>query len=334
MLVGRTFRVKVVLYFSWKMALGSALLAAGVWAAYDLAGWTFVSIPFLPVATIGTAVAFYVGFKNNSSYDRLWEARRIWGAINNASRSWAVSVLELVGHRQAAGEPAAVREAARELVMRQIAWVNALRIQLRRPSALNASHADLPQIKAVQRFVEQTEGCSANLDRVLDEFVPADGAALRGQGNAALHLLHRQAAALAELKRRKWLDDYEHSDLMKFVLEAIAQQGAAERIKTFPFPRQYANFSVIFVRLFIFLLPFGLIRDMSTPWLVIPFSVVISWVFNTMEQVGDSSENPFENGINDVPMSAICRNIEIDLKELLGETELPARVQPSDGVLL
>jgi putative membrane protein len=118
-----------------------------------------------------------------------------------------------------------------------------------------------------------------------------------------------------------------------------AQQGKAERIKSFPFPRQYAYFSEIFVGLFILLLPFGLVGEFaklgeSAVWLTIPFSILISWIFDTMEKVGDTSENPFENSLNDVPMSAISRNIEIDLRELLGESELPEPLQAVDGFLM
>ena len=122
------------------------------------------------------------------------------------------------------------------------------------------------------------------------------------------------------------------------VAECYNQQGAAERIKSFPFPRQYGFFSTAFVNLFNFLLPFALLGELAkfssnTLWMVIPFSALISWVFFTMETIGDSSENPFENSINDVPMTAICRNIEIDLREMLGETDLPAKVQAVNGVL-
>lgn len=145
----------------------------------------------------------------------------------------------------------------------------------------------------------------------------------------------RQVEAIANFKRAGLIDHFEHSDLTKHLVECIHHQGAAERIKSFPFPR-HANFSIVFVHIFLVLLPFGLVREVgpSAPWLVIPFSVLIGWVFYTMEQVGDSSENPFENAINDVPLSAICRNLEIDLRELLGETELPAKLQPVDEILM
>lgn len=113
-----------------------------------------------------------------------------------------------------------------------------------------------------------------------------------------------------------------------------------ERIKNTPFPRQYAYFSSIFVWIFLILLPFGLVEEFhsmigdSTVWLNVPFTVLLSWVFSTMEVVGDNSEDPLENYVNDVPMSAICRTIEIDLLQLLKEKEIPPVLRAIDDVLL
>ena len=69
-------------------------------------------------------------------------------------------------------------------------------------------------------------------------------------------------------------------------------------------------------------------------FLTIPFSMLISWIFTTMEIVGDTSEDPFENFINDVPMTALCRTIEIDLREMLEETDLPPKVMPEMDILM
>ena len=97
--------------------------------------------------------------------------------------------------------------------------------------------------------------------------------------------------------------------------------------------------SLIFVSIFIFLLPFGLVtefHDISEwgAWLSIPFTVVVGWVFLMMELVGDYSENPFEGLGNDIPMLALCRTIEIDLKEMLGEEDLPPKIEPVNDVLM
>ncbi len=328
MFVGRTIRFGLLWHFGWPNALRVALLSTAVYFAYTWLHWTWLAIPFLPVSTVGAAVAFYVGFKNNSAYERLWEARRIWGGITNSSRSFAMSTLSLLG-------PDHPRQ--RLLIYRQLAWANALRLQLRQPSALNASHADLPHVTAVLGHAKVTyaAGLEAELTRLIP---PEEWPSLLGANSATNLLLARQVATLVELKRAKVIDEYEHSDLTKHLVDCVQQQGAAERIKSFPFPRQYANFSLLFVNIFLALLPFGLIREMAAlgptaSWMVIPFSVLIGWVFYTMEQVGDASENPFENSLNDTPLSAICRNLEIDLRELLGETNLPAKLQPVDEVL-
>ena len=86
------------------------------------------------------------------------------------------------------------------------------------------------------------------------------------------------------------------------------------------------------------MLPLGLLAEFAKMgpghvWLMVPVAVLLSGVFNIIERVGHTSENPFENQMNDVPMTSICRSIEIDLRELLGETELPPKVEPIDDVL-
>ncbi len=128
--------------------------------------------------------------------------------------------------------------------------------------------------------------------------------------------------------------------MMRCLEEFYNLQGMCERIKNTPFPRQYAYFSTVFVWIFIILLPFGLVQefnkiaDGAIVWLTVPFSVLISWIFITIEAVGDNSEDPFENYINDVPMTAISRTIEIDLREMLGEVDLPPKTEPVNDVLL
>ena len=96
---------------------------------------------------------------------------------------------------------------------------------------------------------------------------------------------------------------------------------------------------MVFTWIFILLLPFGMLGEFAKmghhmQWLAIPFCVLISWVFITMEQIGDNSEDPFEGFVNDVPMTALCRTIEIDLREMLGETDLPDKVQAQNGILM
>jgi putative membrane protein len=123
--------------------------------------------------------------------------------------------------------------------------------------------------------------------------------------------------------------------------EFYTLQGKSERIKNFPLPRIYASLSVYFVYLFIFLLLYGLLSAYAnanlpdyTVWSVIPFTTLIGWIFWMMESAGDYAENPFEALAFDVPISSLTRTIEIDLKEMLGETDLPEPITPKDNFLV
>lgn len=338
MFLHRTISIKVILQFAWKVQLVAFLLSATAYIVYHVFELRAIAIPFLPVATIGTAVAFYVGFKNNSAYDRLWEARRIWGSITNASRMWSAMVADLVASRLE--DSIEVREIKRTLLYRHLAWINMLRIQLRRnPVFSEAEYINSAQFNII-RQIHGNPNFEEQAEEVFHLFLSDDERKeAERKTNVAAYLLKQQHATIIACKNRGFLDEYEHSDMSKIILDLYNQQGASERIKSFPFPRQYANFSVVFVYIFIALLPFAIINDLeklgyNTSWLVIPFTMLIAWVFNVMEQVGDASENPFDNGINDVPMTAICRNVEIEFRELLGEKDLPPRLQPVNGILM
>lgn len=323
MYVRQNLRWSIIWRSAWRSVLILTLYNLLICWFYSH-GFTHLSIPWQPVATLGTAVAFYIGFKNNGSYDRFWEGRQIWGGIVNTSRTWAIQALEFITSRVDAPEltdlqPAAtapeLTERHRRLIYRHIAWCNALRLQLR-----------------LQR--------DAHWDTDVAPFLsPEESVFMRTKANSAVHLLRRQAAELRILREeRGLLNDFQHVTMMRTLERLFDLQGGCERIKNTPFPRQYAFYSFLFVCLFALMLPLGLLREFDQlgpgmVWLTVPLSVLTSWVFNTIEVVGHTSENPFENQMNDVPMTAICRTIEIDLREMLGETELPPKVAPVKDIL-
>ncbi|RTQ51602.1 hypothetical protein EJV47_07320 [Hymenobacter gummosus] len=335
MYVNHHIRPGLILRFAWKNLLLFLVLSAGSFALYSYLGCRYLAIPFLPIGVIGTAVAFYIGFKNNSSYERLWEARRIWGSITNNSRAWGVMALDFVNNDFAPDPlpPAALQSIRRELLYRQLGLVSALRHQLRRPQYWQSPVSRAVALEAAARY---EHACGEDLRL----FLPEDEVATAlTYPNTATHLIRRQSARLLELRQAGLLNDFRHLEMARMLNDMYNQQGACERIKSFPLPRQYAYFSAVFTWLFIVLLPFGMLGEFAKvgpqyTWLMIPFHLLISWVFMTMETIGDTSENPFENGINDVPMTAINRNIEIDLRAMLGETDLPPRVEAVDGILL
>lgn len=128
-------------------------------------------------------------------------------------------------------------------------------------------------------------------------------------------------------------------EMQQIINDFNDHQGKAERIKKFPLPRQYANMSFIFVCLFIFLLPLGMVGEFAKignagVWLLIPFGAIVGWIYVVMELIGDYSENPFEGLNTDIPMLSICRTIEIDLLNMLGEQNLPKPIQPVNDILM
>lgn len=303
---------------------------------YFVVGAKCFFVPWQPVLLVGTALAFYLGFKNNASYDRLWEARKIWGAIVNNSRSFSAAVLGFVGGGNLSNEE--LHAIKRRLIFRHLAWLTCLRYQLRTPRKWEHT-------KETERFNKyfpnlKTPEHHVKMDEVLQEFLsPEEMAALEGKSNKATQVMQRQTLEISELHRRGLLNDFQHIELQKFVSMMYDEQGKSERIKNFPFPRQYATVPLLLIKFMSFLLPFALIEDFEKVgphfvWMVIPFNGIVTWVFVLMEMIGDYSENPFEGTYNDVPISSISRTIEIDLKEMLAEKDIPAPTQPVDGMLM
>ncbi len=328
MYTGKVFHPILLWHFARKNLFNTLIISLLAVLLYEVAGFRFLAIPFLPVGTIGTAVAFFIGFKNNQAYDRLWEARRLWGGITNTSRSLATMMIALVDDKAFVSD----------FLHRHIGYINILRLQLRRTIPWATGKENLHRTFIGEK--KELEAFDEGLRTILDKHNKIQYyETLKSKQNTANTMLKIQMDYLAKLKKDGRLDAFEHSDVVKQINELFNLQGGCERIKSTPLFRQYSIFSRVFVLIFIFLLPFGLLRDLSTlaswgVWLTIPFSMLISWVFFTMEQIGEYSENPFDNAVNDIPLTAICRNIEIDIKELLGEKELPERIQPEKNVLL
>lgn len=334
MYAARNLSPSFVISFAWKPLSIFFLYAAAITCLYELANYTFLALPFTPIGLVGTAVAFYVGFKNNSSYERLWEARKIWGAIVNSSRSFAVCVLDYI-QPSSEMDYEALKEHKQIIIHRHIAYVNALRLQLRNRKVWevkNDPFADIVQ--------ETTPFFNKNLLEEIKTFLHDDEAEyLYNKSNTATHILRKQSEHILHLFKLDCVDSYKHVELGSLITALYDQQGACERIKTYPFPRQYAYFSELFVWLLALVLPFGLVGELSKfghayVWLTIPMSVIISWIFQVMEVIGDRSENPFEGSVNDIPMTAICRTIEIDLREMLGEKDIPGKVFPVKNIIM
>ncbi|UOQ52772.1 bestrophin family protein [Hymenobacter cellulosivorans] len=302
------------------------------------------SIPWLPLSLLGTAVTFYVGFKNNQAYDRLWEARTAWGSIVSSSRIWGSNLKTLVVPA-AAGNPLAEGLAGtkQQMVYRHIAWLYLLRRQLLAPTVWeHVSQSGLYGQDAQQKLQKIGLGLfgeDITEERIHRYLSAAEREVLLTYQNAAAQLLDQQYQQLAHLRQAGHVGEGEHSTLQSILNGFYEHQGKAERIKHTPFPRQFASVGFMMVCIFIAMLPFGFFSEFGKMgdngiWVAVPFVVLISWVYVVMELVGDYSENPFEGLSNDVPMLSLNRTIEIDLLQQLGEMEVPAPIQPVNHVLL
>ena len=310
---------------------------------YEVFDQRWLHLPWLPIAVVGTAVAFIISFQNNATYDRTWEARKIWGGIVNTSRSWGVEVNDFTSDLFAS-EPAGEKELAqvrKELIFRHVAWMTALRHAQRRPRPWEKamSHRTNREWEDMIAVREKRFTLEEELAPYLSESALAYGLA---KSNKATQLISLQSKDLRRLRERNLIDDFRHMEMENLLVELYTLQGKSERIKNFPYPRQYATSNVTFLWVFVLLLPLGVMHEFSEigiklaaqypfigsyfVWLSVPFSVLVMWIFYTMERIGRVTENPFEGTPNDVPITTISRGIEIDLREMLDED--PATIPP------
>ncbi len=339
MLTARKIGIREVLRWTRIEIVIFSIIAAIPTILYDVLGYRWIAIPWLPIALIGTAVAFLIGFRNNASYDRLWEARKIWGAIVNSSRTWGIVVKDFVTNDDAKTNitDEELKKIHTRFIYRHIGWLTALRYQLGQKRNWEDS---LNSISNEYKKVFKTFKGDTDLETELKKyFTESELQYLSEKKNKASQIINIQSSELRKLREKGFIDTLRHLKLQGMLEKFYDQQGQCERIKTFPYPRQFATVNLIFVWLFILLAPAGMLPEFEKLggrliWLTIPFCVIVSWVFHTMEKVGESTENPFEGGFNNIPTAAISRTIEIDLRDMLDETELPEPIEPIKNVLM
>jgi len=326
MYTGSHYSLKEFLYWTRRDIYVLIIVAILPTVAFHIFECGWLAIPWVPVALVGTASAFIVGFKNTQTYNRLWEARQIWGAIVNTSRSFGMLVKDNVQ---------ADTTIHQQLIYRHCAWLTALRFQLREKRIWENS--DKPYNKEYRRFYKVPEW-ETTLEEELAYYLSAEELQyIIGKKNRATQLISLQSKQLAALKMQGQIDPLLYTEMENQLISLYEQQGKCERIKNFPYPKQFASINLYFIWLLVILLPFGMLNEFKKMgehfvWLNIPFSVIVYWVFVSMEKVGEATENPFEGGANDVPISTMSRTIEIDLRDMLDETSLPSPLPASHNI--
>lgn len=336
MLTKARYSVKDMLQWTRWELIGFIIFSSIITVLHQLFDFTFFKIPWTPVAVVGTAVAFIIGFQNNAAYGRIWEARKIWGGIVNTSRSWGMKTKDMITNEyteEKVPEERLIQE-RKTMVYRHIAWLTALRHAMRSPKKWEVFeyHRTNREWSKMMHIPER----DISLEEAISPYLSKEEQAyILQKNNKATAILYLQSGHLRQLKEQKLLWEFSFLDLENVLQELFTLQGKSERIKNFPYPRQYATLSHYFVLIFVILLPFAIIPEFSGigdkiatkypiigfnfVWLAVPFYTIVSWIFHTMQRIGTVGENPFEGSANDVPISTISRGIEIDLRQLLDE---------------
>lgn len=251
---------------------------------------------------IGVALGIFLGFRTNASYDRSWEGRQLWGRLVNCTRT-ITRQLELFLQSNDAGEE--IRTFRRDQARTLIAYVHALRGMLR--------HASV----------------DGDLERLLPGDVLTNMRERRNPPNLLLQILSQR---IREAWERGWVNDFHLSRLDQSLEELTSIQGGCERISNTPLPFSY-NFLIHRITAFCCLpLPFGIVGLVGTQT---PFvCLMIAYVFFGLDAIGDEVEDPFGIEPNDLPLDAISRDIEIDVLQMLGETDTPKPLQAERDILL
>lgn len=253
----------------------------------------------LQFSLFASALALFIGVSVNAAYGRWWEARGLWGLMINASRNVARQALTFCDETV----PNARVGLGREIARAQIAYVNVLRTALRGQQVPSEASTYLsPEWRAS-----------------LDPIVNKQNAILTDMGRLA-----------AEAYRLGMLDPYARVRIDATLVDIANAQGGMERIKNTPLPSQYRFFPSVFAKIFCLILPFAVVQDLGV---YTPIgSALVGLMFLMAVQIGLDLMDPFADSIYDVPMTSMCRTVEIDLLQMMSDPA-PGKIQPVDNVL-
>lgn len=328
------YKIKeVILWTRFETFFFLSFIAALV-SLYFFLDLQWFRVPWTAIALIGTAVSFVIGFQNNSVYGRIWEARKIWGGIVNTSRTFGVYTQDTLSNEYTSLDipDEDIKKEVKAITYRHIGWITALRYSMRASKQWETTSKSKTNkewgLQIPERVIPLADALKPYLSKEDMEYVLS-------KGNPQTAILYLQSHHIKALKEQGIIWEFSFLELESLIKEMFTLQGQSERIKNFPFPRQYATINHYFMWLLLLLLPMAMIPQFSEIgqtiaevqpfvgkyfiWLSIPFYTAVAWMFHTMERIGRTGENPFEGTSNDVPISTIARGIEIDLRENLGE---------------
>jgi len=269
------------------------VLIIGLLVNYLTAEFKYL-IPQMPIAIptfIGTAISVILSFKINQSYDRWWEARKVWGSIVNDSRSFVLQLQSFISKSK--------NNEIKELAYRHIAWCFSLGQSLRGNDALE------------------------NLDHYISQ---KDLDSIKQHNNKPLALLQLNTLQIAALRESGNLELFSHIQINNTLVNFSNSMGMAERIKTTVFPKTYRLFLHFFIYIFVVTLSIALNNIDS--FFEIPLLLVISSAFFLLEKSATHLQEPFNNKPTDTAVTTIATTIEINIKQLLNEDNVPEPLAP------
>ena len=269
-----------------------------VWAHRAFPGWVPAFNNGTAFALLGIALSIFLGFRNNACYDRWWEARKVWGKLVHVARSFARQTMVLDQLPGAEGVRA-------KLLHYVIAFTQSMVPHLR---------PDDGQAKA-HKWLNSDEQAAFTASRNGPDFI-----------------LRKIGGILAELRGAGRIDAIDFQTLDETVKSLSEVQAACERLRFTPVPFGYTLLLHRTAYLFCFFIPFGF-ADMlgwGTPFA----TTLVAYTFFGLDALGDELEEPFGTLPNDLAIGAIADTIEINLREALGETNLPDLPQPKDYLLM
>lgn len=289
MLIRENIRISRILINTWKVDLIMIVSCAAAYFVREyLIAYHFEISSIIPTV-LGTAIAFFIGFNNNQAYDRWWEARKIWGALVNDSRSFARSLINYA---------TADNDAVKRMTCRHISFLYALKANLR-----------------------------GTVDEIYTKYITEEEKAeLNQHANKHNAILNIQSRDLQQLYANKIIDGYQFIQLNEMLVRLTDSMGMCERIKNTVFPTTYTYLTKVFIWLFV--VSFTLVISQDMGYWSIFMGWIIGFVFVSTQINGMSLVNPFENNSSGLPLNNICRTIEINLLQMLKEEDIPEPIKP------
>ncbi len=288
MLIVQNIRLSRVLLDTWKV---DVIMIISCTAAYFVREYLIAhhfQISTIIPTVLGTAIAFFIGFNNNQAYDRWWEARKIWGAIVNDSRSFARNMINFVEDE----------EAAKRMICRHISFVYALKANLRN-----------------------------TVDEIYTKYLTEyDKNEVERHSNKHNAILNIQAMELQKLYKENKIDGFKFMEINEMLVKLTDSMGACERIKNTIFPTTYSYLTKVFIWLFVVTFTLVISQDMGY-WSIF-MGWLIGFVFVSTQINGMRLVNPFNINASGLPLNNIARNIEINLLQMINEVDIPEPVRP------